>query len=165
MTDREYETLVHRLVDELAQSTGSCADAQVNGGCQNKVIGASGFSHQIDVSLHAGSTVVLVESKLWLAPVDAEAVLTLAARLVDIRAANPTATVHASLVSTKGVTRGAEQLARYFGVSLDVVANEREYAIRLSNQVFVTVVERLNVTDHSDAEVVPYKVQDESASR
>lgn len=154
MTDREYEVLVQSLVEELRRGVPSFSGAEIKGGSRNRITGASGFPHQIDVSLHVQDTLVLVECKHWLEPVDAEAVLSFASRLADIRALNGAAVVHASLVSTKAATRGAAQLANHFGVSLDVVANEREYGIRLSNQVFVTVAERLTPTDQSNAEVV-----------
>lgn len=154
MTDREYEALVQQLIDELRRSVTPLSAAEVRGGSKNRISGASGFSHQIDVSLHAQNTLVLVECKQWLEPVGAEAVLTLASRLADIRASNSSSNVHASLVSTKPSTRGAELLASYFGVNLDTVASAREYGLRLSNHVFVTAHDTISFTDRADAEVI-----------
>jgi len=119
-----YESLVHNLIDELTSGATSFSGVQV--------AGASGFDHQIDVSVLTPTNLAIVECKHWSDPIDAEPVLAFAARLSDIRAANPGLKIHASLVSTKDATRGATKLAEYFGVSLDVVLNECEFAVELN---------------------------------
>lgn len=149
-----YESLVHNLIDELTSGAASFSGAQVAGGVTNKVAGASGFDHQIDVSVLTPTDLAIVECKHWSDPIDAEPVLAFAARLSDIRAANPGLKIHASLVSTKYATRGATKLAEYFGVSLDVVLNECEFAVRLHNCVFAGIVETIHASATCDATVI-----------
>ncbi len=153
MTHQEYKVLVRELIGALVEGTPTLRPSQIAGGRSNTVIGASGFAHQIDVSLRTDSCLVLVECKLWAEAVDAEPVLVLTARLADIRDANPSLDIRASLVSTKAATAGAITLAKYFGVSIDVVSGMKEYALRLRDQVFVTFSEGLNLGDNWDAEV------------
>jgi hypothetical protein len=154
MTDDEYERLVHDLLSDLVGGTPALLPSDVAGGAKNTIIGASGFAHQIEVSVRAQSFLVLVECKYWSRPVDAKAVLVLASRLADIRDANPSLDVRASLVSTKASTEGARVLAAHFGISLDIVSSIKEYAVRLRNQVFASVVEALSLSDRCDAEVI-----------
>ena len=75
----------------------------------------------------------------------------MAARLADIQSANPTKKVLASIASTKRVDTGAQVLANYFGVRLDTVLNEAEYAVRIGNAVAVGMVEQANLTDKCNA--------------
>jgi len=157
MTDDEYEGLVHDLVTGLVGGTPALLPSDVSGGAKNTIMGASRFAHQIDVSVRAQSFLVLVECKYWSRPVPDEAVLVLASRLADIRNANPSLEVRASLVSMKACTKGARVLAAYFGISLDVVSSIQEYAVRLRNQVFASFVENVSVTDWCDAEVIKGK--------
>lgn len=133
MTDDEYERLVHDLVTGLVGGTPALLPSDVSGGAKNTIIGASRFAHQIDVSVRAQSFLVFVECKYWSRPVHDEAVLVLPSRLADIRNANPSLEVRASLVSMKACTKGARVLAACFGISLDVVSSIQEYAVRLRN--------------------------------
>jgi len=134
---REYERLVHKLISELTQPAESSCFPEIAGGRQNKIAGASGFPHQIDVSLKTGRTLLLFECKYWGDPVDVEPVLVIASRLVDVRAANPGLEVKAAVVSTKDPTAGAQSLARYFDVRLDVVATPSEYALLIRDRLFL----------------------------
>lgn len=154
MTDKDFEKLVLRLIDELRSTVSPLAGAEVRGGSKNRIRGASGFPHQIDVSFQVEGTILIIECKRWREPIDAGVVLACASRLADVRAANHTTKVLASVVSTKRSTRGAKQLAAYFGISLDQVANAREYGIRLSNYVFGTAHGRLTLTGRAEGKVV-----------
>jgi hypothetical protein len=155
----EYETVVRDLISRLVEGTPALLPSQVSGGVTNTITGASGFAHQIDVSVRAHSFLILIECKCWSRPVDAEAVLVLAARLVDIRGANPPLDVSASLVSTKDATEGARILATYFGINLDVVSSVDEYGMRLKNQIFRSVTEHVPVTDSLKVEVTRGEVK------
>lgn len=154
MTDRELEKLVLQLVQELRRTVSPLAEAEVRGGPKNCIEGASGFPHQVDVSVQVGGTLLIIECKCWKDPVDAEVVLAFASRLADLRASNHSAKVVASVVSTKRCTRGAKQLAAFFGISLDQVANAREYGIRLSNYVFATAHGILTLTGRAEGKAV-----------
>ena len=156
MTGLEYEILVRTLMDALVRDT-PLAECSLAGGAENRLVGASGFQHQIDISIRCQSLLLLVECKNWSRPVDAEPVLALASRLADIRDANPDVEVRASIVSTQVPTRGAQKLALHHGISLDTVANAQEYAVRLSNQVFLAFNATLHASDQFDVEVIPAK--------
>ena len=156
MTGLEYETLVRILMDALVRNT-PLTDCSLAGGAENRLVGASGFQHQIDISMRCQSLLLLVECKNWSRPVGAEPVLSLASRLADIRAANLDVEVRASIVSTQVATRGAQQLALHHGISVDTVANAQEYAVRLSNQVCFGVHEKLDASDQMDLEIIPAK--------
>jgi hypothetical protein len=155
MKGRAYELLVQRLVEKLIRSVPRLATSIVLGGAtkKSKHRGASGYFHQIDVSVQLVELLVLIECKYWKSQVDTEAVLTMVARLADIQMANPSKKVSASIASTKGVDSGAQVLANYFGVRLETVLNEAEYAIRIGNAVALGLVEQANLTDQSNASV------------
>jgi hypothetical protein len=153
MTSNEYEQLVKNLVTLLSEACTMLGTGRVRGGATNRIIGASGFAHQIDVSLELPTHLVLIECKYWSRAVGAEAVLTLASRLQDIRAAT-SKDVSASLVSDFGITGGAETLAGYFGVQIDLVAGFDEYALTLLNRHFVSLRDQFTITDSVIADVV-----------
>lgn len=150
---KEYECLVKDLISNLAERSPVLPPCDIAGSGNNKIGGASGFKHQIDVSVRAPSFLILVECKYWSDSVDAEPLLVLASRLADIRAANPKLEILASLVSTKAPTSGAEVLATYFGINLDIVSSIKDYAVRLRKQIFTTIGDTVIFGDSCDGEV------------
>lgn len=160
LNSREYEALVHQLTKDLLTTTNLSLNSPPGLGAENKIPGKSGFPHQIDVSVQTPGLLVLIECKYWKRAVDAAPVLILASRLEDIRQGNPTMDIHASIVSTKAATQGAQQLASHFGISLDVVSNTREYAVRLGQYVFIGMTSNLYAKDFMEMEIVrPNKAQ------
>lgn len=137
MSSSDYEQLVLDLISELTRASEALGRLPVTVQRQNKILGASGFPHEIDVSLKTERLLVLIECKYWKDPVDVEPVLVMASRLVDIRASNNALEVEASIVSTKPNTSGAQVLARYFGVQLYAVSTPREYALKVRDQFFL----------------------------
>jgi hypothetical protein len=136
MMSSDYERLVRDLVEKLPHVSKALGDTLIAGGHQNKIMGASGFPHQIDVSLKTNRTLLLFECKYWADSVDVEPILVLTSRVADIRAANADLKVEAGVVSTKPATSGAQVIACYFGVQLDVVSTPREYALRVRERFF-----------------------------
>src|SRR5262245_25198215 len=126
MTPNEYEFLVRTMVEQFTASAAALGSCTVKGGSQNRVDGASGFAHQIDVSVSNGTDLLLIECKYWKDPVDVEPVLVLAGRMADIRAAAVGLRVHGSIVSTKEATEGAKVLAAYFRINIETVVDPRE---------------------------------------
>jgi hypothetical protein len=117
-------------------------------------MGASGFSHQIDASVHSPSKLLLVECKYWTDPVDVEPVLVLASRMADIQSNYPGTSVHGSIVSKQEPTSGAKTLASYFGISIDTVQSPRDYALRIFHQVFIGFHDVLPARDFMTFEVI-----------
>ncbi len=155
MVHDEYEALVRSLVQELTASAEALGLCTVDGGAPNRVTGASGFAHQIDVSVSNPTDLLLIECKHWSEPVDVEPVLVLAARIADIRAAASATRVHGSIVSTREPTAGARILAASFRIGIDTVLNPREYALRVLNHVFAGIPFVTHPTVVANGEVIP----------
>jgi hypothetical protein len=154
LSGREYEALVAGLVRELARNS-QLASSEIHSGSTNRVPGASGYRHQIDLSVldRARGRLFIVEAKCWKEVVGVDAVLVLASRKADIGAFDPTVQVRASIVSTQRVTRGATQLAKYLGIGVDTVQSEAEFGLTFADQHFVGIVERLHLADEVSAGV------------
>jgi hypothetical protein len=142
MSPKLYEEACWSVIAGLRDHFPCIQEYEVAAGAKNRLRGASGAMHQIDVSLRSATRLILIECKCLNRPVSQEAVLVLMGRLQDIRDANPDLSVQASLVSTKAVTGGARTLAKQYGIELDVMHNAQEYCIRLNQYVFPSVVMR-----------------------
>jgi hypothetical protein len=154
MTGVRYEALVQAMVQEFKEITKDFGTYKVKGGTKNHFRGASRFPHQIDVTISNPTDLLLIECKcLEKEKVEAEPVLVLAARICDIRAANPTTRVHGSIVSMREVSSGARLLAKYFCIEIDTVRNLHEYAIRVFNHIFAGFLETAQATDTLNADV------------
>jgi hypothetical protein len=151
MRASDYERLIQDMISEFSRDFEPPGGLLISGGKNNKVAGASSFPHQIDVSLKTDRVLLLFECKYWAKPVGAEAVLVIASRQQDIHRANPGFKVEAGLVSSKPPTSGAQVLARYFGIHLDVVSTPREYAIRIRERFFIGRSDSLSggLVDHA----------------
>ena len=134
---QEYEDLVQCLAAELTSTVRAESVYTVRGGRSNRVTGRSGFPHQIDVTVHNSTFLLLIECKHWRRPIGVSPLLVLASRLADIRSAHPGVQVQASVASTKAPTKGATVLAAQFGVDLHAVVSRKEYALRISTQYFL----------------------------
>ena len=151
LSPAEYEELVHDLVDGLGVAFG---DGALRGGKANRLCGASGYRHQIDVSIHLPEKIILIECKRFNRPVAVHHALTLAARLQEIREANPSCMVTASLVSTQAVTAGSLKIAKHSEFSIDQVTSLAEYAITILRTHYVGVASWLRIVDAPEAEVL-----------
>ena len=108
MRAEEYEHITRRIVESMFEQVEGAKAEKVGHGTKNRLCGASGYSHQIDVSVQGARDVLLVECKCWRKIVSTESVLTFAARVCDLRRSLPKeTTIHAALVTTKGFGRGA----------------------------------------------------------
>ena len=131
MNSSRYEHLVANLAGAIASGYAPKMEVRVNRGATNRVRGASGYSHQIDVTVQETGRLLLIECKCWNKKIDPEAVLAFAARVLDIRAAEDAREVTGRLVTTVGATDGVESLCKYFGIGVDNVTSEHEYALRI----------------------------------
>jgi hypothetical protein len=134
MKAAEYERVVSDLLTAIVETVDGLAP-DVPPGRSNRLKGASGYSHQIDVSFRAGSDLHLVECKCWSKRIKVDAVLTLLARIYDIQAANPSVTVRGALATTKGLQRGADKVASHFGIVVQLVQSANEFALRYKNHI------------------------------
>jgi hypothetical protein len=111
--------------------------ATVGHGQTNRCLGASGYRHQIDVSVESATVLLLVECKCWNKQVDPEAILAHFGRRHDIEQAPGGKRVVAALATVKGFGPGAVQLADYFRVELWKVKNIREFVCRVEGVLSV----------------------------
>ena len=127
LTPDEYEEVVAELAEGLIKRVEG--PATVGFGRTNLIRGASGFEHQIDVSVTAANHLFLAECKCWNSAVPVEKVLAFLGRVGDIQSATDLEVVPA-VVTTQGFQSGCETIGAHYGVSLDVVRNSQEFVLR-----------------------------------
>lgn len=154
MTSAEYEELTKQLVVALVKQVDGLQPKAANSGRRNRVMGASGFEHQIDVSIQTSGELHLIECKYWRRRVSPDAVLTLAGRMQDIAAANPNKAIKGALATTHGPSPGAEAVARYFKISSQRVTSAQEFALNYKNEIHLLDGDAAAVTEHVRPELV-----------
>jgi hypothetical protein len=157
LTPSEYETLVAKIVSGIAVGAPELAAGQINFGARNRVLGASGYRHQIDVSLLLPKQIYIVECKRWLKRIGVQEALILASRGLDILEANPGFQVHAMIASTVRITAGAKLIATKFGVQPEIVKSEFEFGFRIGRRVYHALRSTVVVGDYAEAMVVRAK--------
>lgn len=155
MKSHEYENLVKQLMTNLVERVDGLPACAVNYGRKNLVQGASGYKHQIDVSIQIPNEIHLIECKSWKKKVTPDALLTLAARLHDIRAANPVRIVKGALVTSTGYGHGVIPLAKFFAITLQQASSPQEFVLNYRDQIHLSVVDSLRVTDKAIVELSP----------
>jgi hypothetical protein len=133
MSPSEYEALVNTVAYKMTNISVLRTLGNPKSGQSNKWKGASGFCHQIDVSLENDQHVLLIECKQWKENVKPEAFLVLMARVIDI-STGPEAggrRIRGALVTCSGVTSGVNKLVEYYHekVSLFEVSSDGEFKI------------------------------------
>ena len=133
----EYEQRVARVVSKLRRQVPGLESDAVRSGRDSRIPGASGYRHQIDVSVSTPQCLLLVECKRWRRKVGLNAVLAFYARLVDIEKAmgNHNRNIVAAIATASGFTRGALQLAEHFAVERWHVHNEDEFVCRIMDVI------------------------------
>lgn len=147
MTPDEYENVVAAIVGGICHEASDLNDLALGFGRTNRLLGASGYKHQIDVSVSGSRNIYAIECKRWEAKIGVDEVMVLAARGSDILQANVGVAVHPILATRVGATRGAKVLAKHFGVSLEIVQSAQEFGLRIGRHVSVGVAASLSVSD------------------
>lgn len=154
MKPAEYEQLVADIANDICRTAPELQGLVLGRGRNNKLLGASGYRHQIDVSLQEEKQVFLIECKHWNARVGVAEVLVMAGRARDIQAHTPNCTVTAVLVSVKGASRGAHKLAQHFGVEIEIAKSASEFGLRIGRFVHQAVSDDLSVSDHWEVTII-----------
>lgn len=134
MESDEYEELVSTIATSLTNEPGLIDKPELHWGSGNFWQGASGFRHQIDVSLENERHVLLVECKCWNEGnrPKAEDFLTIWARVMDIEKgpASRRRVFRGALVSSSSFQSGVETLRDYYRdkMSLFIVNTEGKVA-------------------------------------
>jgi hypothetical protein len=144
MTSDEYERVTKELMETIVEQVEGVRADRVGHGLRNRLKGQSEYPHQIDVSVEGAHDLLLVECKMWKAPVKVPAFLAFLGRIVDIRPTQPSLKMHASIVTTKGFQRGVRQLADYYQIQLDKVSSPAEFAMKYKQLFAVGVQDDLN---------------------
>lgn len=132
MNSKEYEQLINGISQDLTNDTRLRNFGHKQFGKNNRWEGASGFSHQIDASIHNESDALLIECKSWKFKVRAIEFLTLLGRLIDIRG-NPkyrNLVIRGAIGTTRGWQSGAEKLVKHYSelCSVFVVKEDKTIA-------------------------------------
>jgi hypothetical protein len=128
MDEREYEQLTRDIAEAVFKDAEACCPERVMHGRKSKIEGASGHPHQIDVAVYGSNSLLLVECKYWTETVPVDAVLTFAARRIDIQGVY-TGGMYPAFVTTKGFQKGALKVGRYFGIQCHLVRSVNEFSL------------------------------------
>ena len=136
MKPEKYEKVVAAIAESVAQRVEVLPEGTVQSGRQNHWLGASGFKHQIDVSVRGNERVLLVECKYLKRRISVEAVLTLQGRLADIR---PTLglEVEGAIITKIGFQSGAQRVAQYFAIHCDLIRSAEEFGFKYAGYLFI----------------------------
>lgn len=116
MNPGEYEQMISVISQEITNDTKLRDTGIEQFGKKNLWLGASGFPHQIDVSIHNHTDILLIECKCWGNVIRAIEFLTFLGRLIDIKdnPKNQNLNVRGAIVTTKGWQSGVEKLVRHY---------------------------------------------------
>jgi hypothetical protein len=148
MTPVEYESVVSDIVAGICIGVPDLAGMKLGFGRANRLSGASGYKHQIDVSLSGPKEIYLIECKRWKSKIGVAEVMILAARGTDIAQSNDGIIVQAVLASTVGATKGAIKLAKYFRIQLEIVQSAQVFGLRIGKHISVGVADSFPIGDH-----------------
>lgn len=155
LTPSEYERVVAEIVSGICASAPNLADLEVSSGKENRILGASGYRHQIDISLRGQRRIYLVECKRLKRRVSVQSVMVLAGRVADIQNAYPGINVAGILVSRVGASRGAIVLATYFGIRFERVVSAQQFGFSIGNHFHAGLTSGLTFGDRVSATVIP----------
>ena len=141
-----YERLALELVEQLRLNS-ALSTLEPSSGATNRIRGASGFPHQIDLSLSDSGRLFLFELKCYTKAIGVEQLLVLASRRADIAAAFPRKTVLASLVSKLQPSRNVRPLAKHFGIEVRVVESLHSYSLSFAGDHFIGHHEQAHASD------------------
>jgi len=140
----EYELFVATILDGIKFSGRKLSDIRF--GRNNRILGACGQKHQIDVSFVDHScnepTLILIECKRRKSnPINLDVVKVLKATLDDIAQNFTRATkFKAMLVTTAKIRRGARKYADYYGIVIEQVPHNKRFTFKYENIISAGMV-------------------------
>jgi len=151
---KEYEALIARFLTSLFEQVDGLHPDNVGHGRNNHIQGASGYNHQIDVSIQTTSELHVIECKYWRKNVSPDALLTLAARVHDIQALSQTHVVKAALATRRPYSSGVQALAKFFNVTLQVVRSPQEFIVRYKDHIHLGVPDLISLGEKVKVKIV-----------
>jgi len=157
MTPSEYEKLFAEIVEGIRARDRRFEQLTIGSGNNNRIRGASGYKHQIDVSidLPATKTLYLVECKRWKRKIGVQEMLVLASRTNDIHNDRKEILVKPIIASQVGATPNAQLIAQWFDIQIDNVESAYEYGLQLGQSIFLALSEHVGVSDEVSVTVYP----------
>ncbi len=154
MNAADYENLVAEIAQDICQVAPELYGSSITSGRNNRIQGASGFRHQIDVSVTFQNTLYLIECKQWKKRIGAQEVLVLKGRQTDIQANYPHQAVYAVLISVYGASRQAKQLAQYFGIKIETAKSPAAFGLQIGRYIHEKFTSLMGLGDIVVAEIV-----------
>ena len=151
----KQEEFVAKVASNMAKAHEGDGNVLVRSGSRNLIRGASGFRHQIDVSVQIPKDLVLYECKHWGANVDPEALLALVARGIDIQRAHPDHHVSLNIVVKNDLTSGAELLAKFFGIRRHLATSPAEFSLGYKTDWQASLVGGTALNEAANAQTEP----------
>lgn len=140
----DYERFVSSLIRDIRLSGRDIGN--ISWGRNNKINGASGQPHQIDVSFWDCSfqprTLVIIECKRHKDPVELSTVKIAKATLDDISIENSQSPTIAMVVSTSRFRSGAKRFGDYYGIMCIQLTHGPPYQFRYENYVLNALVDK-----------------------
>ena len=134
---KDFERIVKTIAREVKKVSPNLENAAINFGPRNKIQGASGFRHQIDVSIEIpGKRLVLIECKRYKSKVTLSDMLVLIARIDDV-SRKKRIHVSGNFFTTAGYTEPATKVGRYYRIDLNIVEDEKQFAVHIADNVLV----------------------------
>jgi hypothetical protein len=164
MTATEYERLVADIVGGICAADQRFKQLKIRKGRTNRIRGASGHKHQIDVSLHGPKVLYLIECKCWKdKKIGVEPMLVLVSRARDIQETDKAASIMPIIVSQRGPQRGAKLIGQHFHVKIARAKSAREFGVQLGQSIFSATGEPLGLRDTVSVAVVEKPKQEGNA--
>lgn len=154
LTAAEYEQLISEIAGGICQSAQELHGLKIGTGHKNRILGASGYSHQIDVSLHDSGRIFLIECKRWGKSIGVAEVLVLAGRARDIQVLSTECSVKAIIVSMRGASKGARLLAQQFDIAIEIAISASEFGLRIGRYVHQAMSEGVGLSASFELTVI-----------
>ena len=135
---KEFEILVEKIARDIKNFSASLDDAVIRHGAKNRIAGASGFKHQIDVSIEIPMKrlLIVIECKRYKSKVALKDMLILIARIDDIRKKR-NIDVTGVFFTTVGYTWPAKKVGDYNNIELNTIENTKYFAAQLAGNVLI----------------------------
>ena len=161
MTPEEYEQTISEIAQSIYERVEGLTPKQVKYGKKNRWLGASGYKHQIDVSIQSRHDLILVECKYWDRNVPSEAVITFFGRIYDIRQ-TINSRIHPVIATKMGFQRGAKLLAKHYHIDLQVIPSARVFGFMYKNLLLIQPAPAIATFSTLDPVVVISKAKNKS---
>lgn len=166
LTSDQYEEFIAALIEHIKEVHRDIRD--IGCGRGNKIQGACGVRHQIDVSFvdrdFAQPTLVLIECKRQGKPIDLAQVKVLKATLDDILlSANTPNSVKAIMVATSGARSGAQTFADRYGIRIEHTPHGPNFTFKYEHWIQAGI--SLTATATLDAAPIVRRVCDSCRKR